>query len=129
MIIKDNISLIYQIPSSVEGGKEEAFRLIKDYKKRFISYRGLNFFKLILLNYRSHFTPNKKEKVLKLFRELILNDNKKYTANIAICLNILKNFKLDENEKEILYQYLQRYFDKKIPKTLLIPISKEKIKR
>lgn len=129
MIIKDNINLIYQIPSSVEGGKEEAFKLIKDYKKRFISYRGLNFFKLILLNYRSHFTPNKKEKVLKLFSELILNDNKKYTANIAICLNILKNFKLDENEKEILYQYLQRYFDKKIPKTLLIPISKEKIKR
>lgn len=101
------------IPKSVNYGSATARQFIIDNKKLIKIIYGNDFLREVILNYRSHFQPHKKYKVIKSYKQLIITRKNIYTSDVAITINILKNFNLTEEEENLMYELLYRIINSK----------------
>ena len=102
-------------------GKRKALPFIVQNRSIIIKHCGRALYKEFILNYRSHYTPSKRDKILTNFTSIIKPKRQHHTSDIAIAYNILNNVKISSDEEQMLLDFvLERLRDEMAPRLLNI---------
>lgn len=111
-------NVISLIAKGTDIGQEESFKIIRQYRKIFEVLYGRNFVHEVLLNYMVHYKTNK-SKVINKYNKVIATKTNHHKSDVAISINILNKFKLNNSEKKIIFDVLKKYFDSDLPNVFL----------
>jgi hypothetical protein len=106
------------IAKGTDIGQIESFTIIKKYRKVFEILYGRNFVHEVILNYMVHY-KNNKVKVIDKYKNTISQKHKHHKSDIAISVNVLHKFKLNNSEKKIVFDVISKYFNSNLPNALL----------
>ena len=95
--------IIDQYTQSTNLPEAEAFEFLVKNRRKILNELGKPLFKEMILNYRTYYKTDDKQKIIDAYKTLIMAKPIGHTSDMAIGYNIIKYVKIDQdNERDII---------------------------
>ena len=95
--------IIDQYTQSTNLPEAEAFEFLVKNRRKILNELGKQLFKEMVLNYRTYYKTDDKQKIIDAYKTLIMKKPIGHTSDMAIGYNIIKYVEIDQdNERDII---------------------------